>query len=453
MTATHDNDGGRRGTAWRTMRGIWRRRKWLIIFAFLLPFAAAISFILTMPDLYRAKTTVLITHGQFAEIAPGITAGGDVEARLQAISEEILSRGRLQRLIHRFDLYPELRRSASPDAVIDRMRRDIRLERKEVESRWGRNVTVAFTLTYQGWDPQTVAMVANTLASFYVEENERHRPYLTPSSRSTPGAISAPGSDALTRLRQELAQLRTQYSDRYPDIVRLKAEIEALERQRDDMRTTRTEVPVRRTPPAELDAMRRELDDLEIKEQQLSTAIAAAQRYNETAPQFSEEVVAQRNDELNQYRRDYEATKAKRASLRKRYEEALRVERSKPDSGDQFQVIDTALPPAEAAAPNRPRLMLMAFILSLGLAGIAALLAEQFDTSFHRLDELWAHTQIPILAGIPRIVTRGDVWRRRLRVGFTGVVAVFGLGLVVYAAFVVGHAGESLVWMLAQRGT
>src|SRR3989442_15143878 len=55
------------------------------------------------------------------------------------------------------------------------MRGDIKLELKGVEVKGARQATVAFTISYQGSDPATVALVTNTLASFYIEENLKAR--------------------------------------------------------------------------------------------------------------------------------------------------------------------------------------------------------------------------------------------------------------------------------------
>ena len=46
------------------------------------------------------------------------------------------------------------------------MRGDIKLELKGVEVRGQRQATVAFTISYQGGDANTVSLVTNTLASF-----------------------------------------------------------------------------------------------------------------------------------------------------------------------------------------------------------------------------------------------------------------------------------------------
>src|ERR1043166_395858 len=55
------------------------------------------------------------------------------------------------------------------------MREDIKLELKGVDVKGERRATVAFTISYRGSDPRTVALVTNTLASFYIEENLKVR--------------------------------------------------------------------------------------------------------------------------------------------------------------------------------------------------------------------------------------------------------------------------------------
>src|SRR6266481_6804055 len=54
------------------------------------------------------------------------------------------------------------------------MRRDIRVELRGADAHRG-GTTTSFTLSYRGRDPQTVAVVTNTLASFYIEENLKAR--------------------------------------------------------------------------------------------------------------------------------------------------------------------------------------------------------------------------------------------------------------------------------------
>src|SRR5919201_6829137 len=165
----------RSGSGIEMVKSIWGRRKWLAILVFIVPFVIAVSLITFMPSLYRSTATILVDRQQVPESMVRPTVTSALETRLHTISQEILSRSRLEALINRFGLYADLRKRVSQEEVIDRMRKDIRLDLKSVKQDEYRGVTVAFTISYEGRDPETVARVANTLASFYIEENLKVR--------------------------------------------------------------------------------------------------------------------------------------------------------------------------------------------------------------------------------------------------------------------------------------
>src|SRR6266540_3289265 len=144
---------------------VWHRRKWLAILIFLVPFTAAVSLALFLPDLYQATATVLVERQLVPEnfVQPTVTSA--LETRLHTISQEILSRSRLEALINRFGLYSDLRTRVPIADAIERIRKDIKLELKSAEVRGLREATVAFSISYQGSDPDTVSLVTNTLAS------------------------------------------------------------------------------------------------------------------------------------------------------------------------------------------------------------------------------------------------------------------------------------------------
>ena len=352
---------GRPPSALREARVIWRRRKWFAIVSFCASAAALLSVIVGMPDLYRASATVIIKQDLTSDLLAR-SPSGELEPRLEMISEQITSRPRLEELIRQFDLYRPQRARSAPEAVIERMRKDLRLERKQAGQAWGRSTTVAFTLSYQSWDPQVAAKVVNALVSLYVAENERLR------ERQLAGTQAAGSVDELARMKRELAELRARYSERYPDVVRLRAQVRALQRERDAAAWPDAPAP----------------------------AAAAG-------------------------------------------------------GGTQFRVVEPAVPPADPSAPDRLRLAFMALVLSVGFAGVVVLLADQLDTSFHRLDDVWAFTDVPVLASIPRIETRGDGWRRALRFGVVACVVLAGVTLLAQAGHYAGRHGEPLVWMLAKR--
>jgi succinoglycan biosynthesis transport protein ExoP len=162
-----------RGSGLGRLRLAWSRRKWLGMLVALVPLTGGVSIIMALPDLYQSTALVMIERQQVPEAFVRPTVTSQLEIRLQTISQEILSRSRLDTLITRFNLYPELRKATSSEEAVDRLRTDIRLELKADAGRVG--TTTAFALSYRGRDPQTVALVTNTLASFYIEENLKAR--------------------------------------------------------------------------------------------------------------------------------------------------------------------------------------------------------------------------------------------------------------------------------------
>src|SRR5881409_179398 len=128
---------------------VWSRRKWLAILVFTGPFAVTVSLAIALPNLYRSTATLLVQRPEVSETFVKSSVTSELETRLQTISQEILSRSRLQELIIRFDLYPEFRKRATLEEVIERMRRDIRMEFKGGDPQLMRGPTIAFTLSYR----------------------------------------------------------------------------------------------------------------------------------------------------------------------------------------------------------------------------------------------------------------------------------------------------------------
>jgi polysaccharide chain length determinant protein (PEP-CTERM system associated) len=523
---------------------VWARRKWLALLVFAVPFAAGASLILSLPSLYRSTATVLVERQQVPESFVRPTVTSELDTRLHTISQEILSRARLEALISRFGLYGDLRRSQPSEEVVARMRRDIQLELKGTER--GRNsTTVAFALSYRGFDPQLVAMVTNTLVSFYIDENlkvreqqatgtvefmkaqvtetkkrldeQEHRvsefrrrhlgelPQQMQANLATLEALGtqlrlnndnqvraverrealtsqlaeaatlaqtvevssgpagatavALGPDSVTlrliRLKQELTAAQTRYTDAHPTVKRLQDEIAAvtrdLARAKDETKPETASGPpsALALPPTpyvlrlreSLRAAETEVKVLKIEEQRIRGAIAAYQGRIENTPK--------REQEFQDVSRDYEATKEQHQLLTKKYDDAQLAESMEQrQKGERFRVLDPAVPMPSPAAPNRLRLFLMLFAVTVGLAAGAVVLAEILDTSFHSADDLRAQTGVSVLVGIAPITTDADARRRRLRVRLAAVGALVSLILVAGAAYVIAHGNEQLARML-----
>jgi len=112
--------------------------------------------------------------------------------------------------------------------------------------------------------------------------------------------------------------------------------------------------------------------------------------------------------------------------------------------GDQFRILDPAIPATSPSAPNRFRLLLIGLMLSGMLAAGVVKLAEHRDTSFHTVNELRTFAKVPVLVRIPRIVTKADIARRRWQF----CLALLVLAILVVTTYHVAQGNEQLVWML-----
>src|SRR2546427_813385 len=367
--------------------GLWRRRKWIALLAFAAPASMVLGLVTSLPNIYRSTASILVERQQVPEAFVRPTVTGEVETRLQTITQEIFSRTSLEGLITRFNLYPRLRARLSTQNLVARMRNDIILVMKSDATNPGGAKMVAFTISYRGSDPAVVAEVTNTLAALFIDENLRVR------SRQATGTANF----LRTQLEETTKQLDVQerqvsdFNRRYMGELpqQMTANLAALEREQ---REKKSDAPTEAAAPTPQDPAIRRLKaaltevDAEVKalrkdEHRLQAATARYQARADNTPL--------REQEFQELSRNYQTTKDHYQSLLKRYQEAqLAEDMEQRQKGEQFKIVDPAIVSDRAAAPNRSRFLLTGLIFSLGLAAAAVVLAEQLDTSFHAIEEL-----------------------------------------------------------------
>jgi len=504
----------------------WRRWKWLGLAAFAVAFTGAAGVAAFLPDVYAARATILIERSAVTDAFVQSAVTSDLATRLETIREQVQSRARLWKLVTTYNLYPELRARATQDAVVAQMRRDLSVEVHVPEHAHQPGTATAMTITYRGRNPDTVAAVANRLATEFVDENSRTRErvargtsgYLRsqleklkaqleaqeqrvdsykrrhsgelPNSREAlisslmrlstqldrnlemqsrtreqlaqaerelampilpPPLPDGTESDEarLARLRLELTELRRRYTEQYPDITAVKAEIAAIERRlrgREPESTEPVGSPTLARAQARKQMFETELRTLREEEAQLRPAIANLQARLERMPQ--------RDLELEELTRDYATVREQYESLLRRYSDAALAEGVElREHGEEFSILDSAVPPSSPAAPNRQRLLLMGLVFALGLGGVVMLAADRLDSSFHTVGELRAFTTVPVLATVPPIVTRGDKARGVLRAAVAAGVVVLAAAAALGGAWVVAGDNQQLVRIVSPGGS
>ena len=184
------------------------RLRWAIILPFVTIAIATVVVAHYLPNKYRSETVILVVPQQVPESYVRSTVTTKIEDRLQSISQQILSRTRLERIIQDFNLYERERQVGIMEDVVERMRsRDIKVETLKGD---------AFRIAFIGDNPVTVMKVTDRLASHFIDENLRDREIL---AQGTSQFLTVQLEEARRRLieqEQKLEVYRLQHSGELP---------------------------------------------------------------------------------------------------------------------------------------------------------------------------------------------------------------------------------------------
>src|SRR5689334_15070684 len=193
---THNETANQLITLWNTVR---HYRRWIFLGTVLFSLAG-FTFVLLMPDRYKATTTILVDPQKVSEKYVSPTVNSDPGQRLNTITQQVLSATRLQQIIDDMQLYPDLRGKISREELIELMRKDITITVKQGSSAG----LSAFTIEYEGRQRQQVAQVANQLAASFIEWNVKSREQ---QAQDTTEFLAAQLKEAKQNLEQQEARL------------------------------------------------------------------------------------------------------------------------------------------------------------------------------------------------------------------------------------------------------
>jgi uncharacterized protein involved in exopolysaccharide biosynthesis len=211
----------------------------------------------------------------------------------------------------------------------------------------------------------------------------------------------------LEELKLQLINLRSTFSDEYPDVILLKSEIAEIEKQMSEGEDTAKGGVESPDNPAyinlasqlagvesEIASVLRQLKELEKQKQELQRRVALTS------------VV---EGEYKALLSERDNTQAKHDDLMRKFMEAKVAQGlEKEQKGERFTLIDPAIIPEKPYKPNRLAIMLIGIVLGIG-AGIAYASFREFsDDSVWNVAILTEATEFPVLAAIPEIVTEAE---------------------------------------------
>jgi polysaccharide chain length determinant protein (PEP-CTERM system associated) len=464
------------------------RRRWVLITVLAIiggPLAYGVSRLL--PNRYKSQTLVLIEPPTVPTdfVKPVITT--EINERLASMQEEILSRTRLEPIIHQYGLYSGDVNRVPPDALVARLQKDIEITPVQPMAETRAQELPGFHIIVTLDNPHTAQEVCSAVTHMFIEESIRLRQQRSEDTTqflaqqlvdakakldeqdsklaefksryigSLPdeeqgnlnllmgltsqldaatqalaraqqdksfeesmlaqqlGAWQAGQSGAspqtmdaqLTALQTQLANLQARYTDDYPDVVKTKNEIAALQKKivdTDSPKPSNDGKPAKTaSEPTQIAQLRAEVHTTDQviaektkEEAKIQQEIKLYQDRVQSSP-----AVEQQYKELT---RDYQtALDFYNDLLKKRDQSTMATDLERHQQGEQFKILDPANLPDQPSFPNRP-LFAMGGLgggLALGL-GIAFLL-ESRDTSFRTERDVEFALRLPVLAMVPSI--------------------------------------------------
>lgn len=284
----------------------------------------ALGFAFFWPATYRATGTILIEQQEVPIDLVRSMVSSYADQRIQMISQRVMTSDNLMRIIDRYELYPDKRRTEPREVLLGRMREDIRFDMISadvVDPRLGRPVkaTIAFAVSYDSRSPVIAAKVANEIVTLYLNENLQVR---RQTADDTASFLTGEG-DRLSRQIEELdarlVAFKEQNVTNLPELSQLNLQL--MNRAEDELRDTETRI--------------RSLDQQVVYlDSQLAQLTPAAQIYSETG-----ERILSPADRLKTLKSEYARSSAIYAAT---HPDVLRMKREIDGLEKQVGRVDTA---------------------------------------------------------------------------------------------------------------
>jgi len=274
----------------------------------------------------------------------------------------------------------------------------------------------------------------------------------TPKTSSGIATVGLPAVDEeLQKLRAQLADLSSHYTDRHPDVRKLKQQIAETEKTRDRIIA---DIKAKNAAPAEdaatttpdpstmtdatspmvqlqgqMQSNRAEISNRERAVAELKTKVVDYQA------RLNQEPV--REQQLSDLTRGYEQSKANYDDLlKKKNESAMATSMELLQQGERFRIIDPPSLPVKPEFPNRLKFCGIGLGIGLALGAVVVGGLEMMDDRIYDEKELKKLLPVAVISEIPTIAAPADERRARrtLWIGWA-TAAVVSVTILAGTAF------------------
>jgi protein tyrosine kinase modulator len=206
-----------------------RRRKQMLATAGIL-FLLSIAVAVLIPPTYRSTATILIEQQEVPPDLVRSTISSYADQRIQVISQQVMTRANLMRIVEKYNLYPSYRANKTTEELLERVAKNIKLDMLKadvIDQRSGAKttVTIAFSLSYDGETAAGAQRVANELVTLFLSENLKNRQQKTAETSTFLGEEAAKLSEHLSQTETRLANFKAKNVGRLPELVQLNMQL------------------------------------------------------------------------------------------------------------------------------------------------------------------------------------------------------------------------------------
>jgi polysaccharide chain length determinant protein (PEP-CTERM system associated) len=498
---------------------IVRRRHMQFLVPFLLGWLLVWSVSWVLPVRYKSSTLILVEQPTMPKnyVLPNIN--DDLQAELNSITQQILSRTRLLIIVDKLHLYQGGKRPLTPDEAVAQMRADTGIDLVRDDQT---GTITAFRVSFSASNARIAQQVTSELTNLFISENLRvrqeesqdttqflqdqmdaartnlaqqdakvkefeaahegelptqqaanlqilsglqsqlqneedalntakqQRTYLqslieqyrsvqstSHAANGTPTGLASIDQQ-LSKLRAQLADLSSHYTDQYPDVQNAKAEIARTEKMRASLLAELKNRPHAAAnnsgAPDALEAsesapllqlqgqFQANMAEISNREQAITGLTARINLYQSrlNAEPESEQQLDDLTRGLNQTKANYDEL------LKKENDSQMATSMEQMQQGQRFSVLDPPTVPSKPDFPNRLKFCAMGIGVGLtfGLLLVGAL--EFMDNRLHTDREIKDLLPVAVISEIPEIVNAATVQetRRRMMVGWATAALV-----------------------------
>jgi polysaccharide chain length determinant protein (PEP-CTERM system associated) len=475
--------------------GIVTRGRWWILGAACCIPVAVVAVAMSLPDQYFSQATLLVVPQQISQRYVESDNTTTIPAAVQAMTLEVLSTGQLIRIIDDFGLYDDPKEQAM-SLRVDRMRKEVEIDPLETTPGHGdfNAFTISFTATTPRLAQEVTSRLtslfieqnqraqgekaANTTKFLsdqldaakqrLAAQDQRLQAFKTSNlgellpqqqanlmaltdSRAKLGTVAASLLQAqkqqlsvesalnerLSRLQSNRTEMLARFTEKYPPVVEKDREIAkvqvVLARVRAGTSTPgKSEDADTPDDPAlagviqQAEANIAEIESLSRQQDQLQADCRQYQARLNLTP-VGEQQLAEilREDEL--FKQDYENLEKQKIQSR------MTTSLEENQQGQQFRLVDPPTLPLKPSGPKRLKISLGGMAGGVAMGLVLAFLMDIRTGSFHSERALSRSISLPLVLGVPLVLTPGERHARGWRIAFEWLVGS-AMTLAMFAA-------------------